>query len=53
MLISRIKASGRIVLSVLCLLALPGSARAEFIISSAIVEFAGDGPRQQDIELIT
>jgi P pilus assembly chaperone PapD len=28
-------------------------ARAEFIISSAIVEFTADGPRQQDIELIS
>lgn len=28
-------------------------AHADFIVSSAIIEFTGDGPRQQDIELIS
>lgn len=30
-----------------------GPARAEFLVSSAIMEFTGDGPKQQDIELIS
>lgn len=29
------------------------SAKAEFIISSAIVEFTSDGPQQQDVELVS
>ena len=39
------------VLGMCCVLAC--EARAEFLISSAILEFTGDGPRQLDVELIS
>lgn len=32
---------------------LPEQARAEFILSSAIIEFTQNGPRQQDVEIIS
>jgi len=38
-------------LVIACLFSFP--AQAEFVISSAIVEFTADGPRQQDIELLS
>lgn len=41
----------RLLILALCLL--PFNAKAEFIISSAIVEFSADAPMQQDIELIS
>ena len=31
----------------------PAQARAEFILNSAILEFYADGPKQQDVELIS
>jgi P pilus assembly chaperone PapD len=37
----------------LVFIGISATARAEFIVSSAIIEFTGDGPRQQDIELIS
>lgn len=40
-------------LSVVFLMLITSSAKAEFIITTAILEFKQDGPRQQDIELVS
>jgi len=33
--------------------AFPNAARADFLVTSAIIEFTADGPRQQDIEIVS